>query len=75
MSLEAIQQNKWWNADGIEIYRQAYNISHTKSKNLNVSHLTMPLTLPSPLKPCVKSSSANRRCSNYIYVINNFIVH
>ena len=35
-------------------YCQTSNISHTKSKNLNVSRLVMQLSLPNPLKPCVK---------------------
>ena len=31
--------------------RQTSSISHTKSKNLNVSHLDLQLALPNPLKP------------------------
>ena len=38
----------------IRSYRQLSNISRTKSKNLNVSHLFLQLSLPYPLKPCVK---------------------
>ena len=49
-----------------------------KSKNLNVSHLILQASLRNLLKPGVSRkwrcswSSADRRCSNYIRVINNF---
>ena len=63
-------------------YRQTSNISRTKSPNLNVSRLVLQLSLPKPLKPAVKSRmkmqlecSADRRCSNYIYVIHNLIAY
>ena len=36
-------------------YHQISNISCTKSKNLNVSHFMLQLSLPNPLKPGVKS--------------------
>ena len=36
-------------------YRQTSSISHTKSKNSNVSHLILQLSLPNPLKPGVES--------------------
>ena len=38
------------------IYRKTSCISHTKSQNLNVSHLVLQLSLPNPLKTGVKSS-------------------
>ena len=57
-------------------YHQTHNISHTKFQLLNVSRLVLQLPLPNPLKPgdwrC-SWSSADMRCSNYIWVINNFI--
>ena len=37
--------------DKIDIYCQTTSIRHTKSKNLNVSHLVLQLSLPNPLKP------------------------
>ena len=36
-------------------YYQISNIKHTKSKNWNVSHLILQLSLPNPLKPGAKS--------------------
>ena len=36
-------------------YRQISNIKHTKSQNLNVSHLVLQLSLPNPIKSGVKS--------------------
>ena len=58
---------------------QTSNIRHTKSQNLDISHLVLQLSLPNPLKPGVKSimkvqlrNSADRRYSNYIWMINNF---
>ena len=61
-------------------YRQISNKRRTKSQNLNVSHLVLQLSLPNLLKPCIWEwkcswSSADRRCSNYIWVINNLIAH
>ena len=35
-------------------YCETYNISLTKSQNLNVSHLVLHLSLSNPLKPGVK---------------------
>ena len=64
-----------------ERYRQTSNISHNKSQKLNVLCLVLQVSLPNPLKPGVKSewrcssSSADRWCSNYIWVINNFIAN
>ena len=66
---------------GCDMYRQIPNIRRTKSQNLNVSRLVLQLSLPNLLKPCIKlrircsRSSADRRCSNYIWVINNLIAH
>ena len=64
------------------IFCQTSNIGCTKFQNLNVSHLVLQLSLPNPLKPGVESrmtrcswSSADRRCSNYISAINNFIAY
>ena len=63
-------------------YRQkTSNIRHTKSQNLSVYRLALQLSLPNTLKPSVKWewrcswSSADRRCSNYIWVINIFIAN
>ena len=59
-------------------YRQISNIRRAKSQNLNVYRLVLQLSLPNPLKPdrewrC-SWSSADRRCSNCIWVISKFIV-
>ena len=53
------------------------NLNRTKSQNLYVSRPTLQLSLPNPLKPGGKSwiRSADKRCSNYILVINNFIAY
>ena len=70
-------------------HSQTFNIRHTKSLNLYVYLLIMWLSLPNPLKLGVKSrmemqleqrwrcswSSTDRWCSNYIWVINNFIAY
>ena len=68
--------------NSIYICRQTSSISYTKSKNLNVSRLVLQLSLPNPLMPGILSrewrcswSNADRRCSNYILVINNFIAY
>ena len=37
-------------------YRQTSNISGTEFQNLNASVLVLQLSLPNPLKPCVKST-------------------
>ena len=39
----------------IYIYRKTSNTSRTKSQKLNVSRHFLHLSLPNPLKPCVKS--------------------
>ena len=36
------------------MYHQTSNIGHTKSQNLNFSHLILQLSLHSPFKPGVK---------------------
>ena len=63
-------------------YRQISNIRGTKSQNLNDSHLVLRLFSPSLYWSHVFSrewrcswSSADRRCSNYIWVINNLIAY
>ena len=62
-------------------YRKISNINRTKSQHLDVSLLVLQLYLPNPLKPGVKSrmkmqwSSADRRCSDYIWVINKFTAY
>ena len=63
------------------IYRKLYNIRRTKSQNLNVSRLGLQLSLRNILKPSVTLrrewrcgwSSADRRYSNYIRVVNNLL--
>ena len=63
------------------IYRKISNIRRTKSENLSDCRLVLQLPLDNALKPGVKLrvrckwSSADRRCSNYIWVINNFIAN
>ena len=53
------------------------NIKRIKFQNLNVSRLVLQLSLPYPLEPGFKSrmNSACRCCSNYIWVINNFVAY
>ena len=41
--------------DGENMYGKTSNIRHTKSRNLNVFRLVLPLSLPNPLKSGVKS--------------------
>ena len=55
------------------INHQISNISHTKFQTLNVSPLVLQLFLPSPLR--CSWNSADRRCHDYISVINNFIAY
>ena len=70
----------WWLKTGMK-YHKTSSISHTKSQNLNVSCILLQSSLLNPLKPGVKLrwrcswSSTDRRCSNYIWVINNFIAY
>ena len=61
-------------------YRQISNIKRTYFQNLNVSRLVLQFLLPNPLRPDLRGwrcnvswSSADRRCSNYIWMINNYI--
>ena len=72
--------------DSYSIYRKVSNIRRTKSQNLSVSLLGLQLFLYNRLKPRGWSqvfsgewrcswSSADRRSSNYIWVINNLIAH
>ena len=59
-------------------YRQISNTRHTKSQNLNVSRLALQLSLRNHLQPEWRyswSSTTNRRCSNYIWVIKNVIAY
>ena len=59
-----------------ETYHKISNISCTKSPNLIVPCPVLQLSLPNPVKPGVRRewrcswSSGDRRCSNYIWVIN-----
>ena len=63
------------------VYRKISNIRRTKSQTLNASRLGLQLSLRNILKPSVKWewrcswSSTDRRCSNYIWVINNYVAH
>ena len=68
----------------ISMYRKISNIRRTKFQNSTASRIVLQLSLPNPLKSCVKSlsrewrcswSSADRRCSNYIWVNNNYIAY
>ena len=57
-------------------YRKISNIRRTKSQHLNDSHLVLQFSLLNPLLTrewrC-SWSSADRRCSNYIWVVNDYI--
>ena len=53
MALDCVHQMTV-HIDKIDIYHQISSIKHKKSKNLNVSHLVLQLSLPDPLKPGVK---------------------
>ena len=62
-------------------YNHTSYISHTKSQNLNISCLVLQCLCAiywsqvlSPEWRC-SWSSANRRCSNYIWMSNKFIAH
>ena len=66
----------------LEVTRQTSNISRTKYQNLNVSRLVLYSCLCSIHWSQTLSrewrcswSSADRQCSNYIWVINNFIAY
>ena len=63
----------WW-------YCKTSNISNTQYQNFVDSRVVLQLLLLNPLKPGVKSrmnswNSADRWCSNYIWVINNIIAY
>ena len=65
---------------GIPYYCQTSSISCTKSQYLNVSRLSCSCLCPIHCSQVLSRvwicslSSADSRCSNYIWVINNFIV-
>ena len=65
----------------ILIYPQTFSTRRTKFQNLNASRHVLQLSLTNRLKQGVKSrmrhtwSSADRRCSNFIWVIKKFIAH
>ena len=75
--------SKFLNLHNIKLnidYRQFSNIRRTQSQNINVSRLVLQLSLSNPLMVLswewrCSWSSADRRCSNYIWVINNFIAY
>ena len=60
------------------MYRQVSNIRHTESQHLKDSRTVLRLSLPNPLlgreRRC-SWGSVDRRCSNYIWVIKNFIAN
>ena len=62
----------------VKTCRQTSSIRRTKYKNLNISRLDLQLSLPNPLKLAewrCSWSSADTRCSNYIWVISKFIAY
>ena len=67
--------------ESLEKHNKISNISRIKFQNLDVSRLVLQLPLPNPLMQGVCQewrcswSNANRRCSKYIWVINNFIAY
>ena len=69
-----------WNQNNL-INDKISNIRRSKSPNLNVSRLVLQLYLAKPMKSVLSRkwrcswSSADRRCSHYIWVIDNFIVY
>ena len=62
-------------------YRKTSSINRTKSQSLNVSCILAQLSSLNPWSQVLSWewrcgwSSADRRCSNYIWVINNFIAY
>ena len=56
-------------------YHQTFNIRCTKSQNLNVSHLVSHWRQVLSREWRYSWSSAERRFSNYIGVINNFVAY
>ena len=69
------------NSAHIQSQFQTSNIRCTKSQHLNVSRLVFQLSWPNPSKQRFKREwrcswgSNDRRCSNYIWVINNVIAY
>ena len=64
----------WWQLpreNSEEVYHQISNIRRTKSQNLNVSRPILQLSFHNEWR--CSWSSADRRCSNYIWVINSLI--
>ena len=52
VALQALVHSHGWPSSD---YRQTSRISRTKSENLNVPRLVLPLSLPDPLNPGVNS--------------------
>ena len=50
-----MERSRYGKIHMIQVYCQTSNIRRTKSQNWNDSHLVLELSLPNPLKPCVKS--------------------
>ena len=75
-----VSWKKWLTHKQLDNYRKISHIRCTKSQHLNDSRLVLQLPLPNTLKPkglnrewrC-SLSSADRGCSNYIGVINDYI--
>ena len=70
-----------WIYYNVIIYLKISNIRPTKSQNSNASRHGLQLSLCNILKPGLSGewrcswSSADRRCSNYIWVINNLTAY
>ena len=87
VSIESIEHNPWsWDTQlGLtfrwDVYRKIYNISRTNSLNSNVSCLGLQLSCAIYWSQVMGGewrcswSSADRRCSKYIWVIVNFIAN
>ena len=75
----ALRWMPWDLTDDKSTYRQISNIERTKSQTSNVSCLVLQLFCTSHWSQVLSRewkcswSSADRRCSNYIWVVNNFI--
>ena len=54
LGLKLIHASKRGPWSDLTVYRQIYNITRTKSQNLNVSRIVLQLSLPNLLKPCIK---------------------
>ena len=52
---DGLYMGKCWKYKQYNIYRKISNIRRTKSTNLNATRLVLQLSLPSPMKPGVKS--------------------